>query len=185
MVTVTPESGDLEIDNGNKDKENEIDYDEKPSGYDSTGYDYDNLYGLIAVPILGILISVLTYLLRKYHCYRLLGFVNFLQRDVNPNDSYGSHSTATPPIILYRKDFSDYSTSQTSTYASTHYSNKEIQTSLPSIDVDYGEEENFKNSETASNLSSVLPEEDIIYINIQDSTVDQDHSTTRSGMKYK
>ena len=54
------------------------DYDEEPIGYES-GYDYDNLYGLLAVPFLGILISILTYLLKKYHCYTLLRFINFFQ----------------------------------------------------------------------------------------------------------
>ena len=155
---------------------------EKPAGYD-----YDNLYGLLAVPFIGLLLTILTYFLRKYHCHRLLRFLNFIQ-NVENNDSYGSHSTATPPIILYRKDFSDYETSQTSTCASTHYSDKEIQTSLPSIDHDYEEGENFRNSETGSNLGSDLAEEDTIYINIHEPTSDQsdhNHSTTRSGTQYK
>ena len=103
------------------------------------------------------------------------------------NDSYGFHSTATPPIILYVKDFSDYNTSQTSTYASTEYSDKEIQTSLPSIEIEYGKEGKFEKSEIGSDISS-LDQEDVIYINIKDQTLGDsvcDISTTRSGAKYK
>ena len=136
---------------------------ERPTRYDSAGYDYDNLYGLLAIPFIGLLLTILTYFLRKYHCHRILRFLNFIQNVDNNNDSYRSQSTATPPIILYRKDFSDYETSQTSTYASTHYSDKEIQTSPPRIDHDCEEGKNFRNSETGSNLGSDLAEEDIIY----------------------
>ena len=189
MVTVMPNSGDQKNDRSLEDKNNEIYFvkpDDDPSK--SAGYDYDNLYGLLAIPFTGILLSILTYFLRKYHCHRILGFLYFVQNDNNNNNnSYGSQSTATPPIILYRRDFSDYNTSQTSTYASTHYLDKEIQTSLPSIDPVYGDEDNFKNSETESD-GSELAEEDVIYIKIHDSKSDQsedDHSTTRSGAKYK
>ena len=31
---------------------------EKPTKYDSAGYDYDNLYGLLAVPIIGLLLTI-------------------------------------------------------------------------------------------------------------------------------
>ena len=135
MVTVIPKSGNQMNDKTSEDESNKILH-EKPTRYESAGYDYDHLYGLLAIPFIRPLLSSLTYFLKKYHCHRILRFINFIQNveNNNNNDSYGSQSTGTPPIILYRKDFSDYGTSQTSTYASTHYSDKEIQTSLSSID---------------------------------------------------
>ena len=94
----------------------------------------------------------------------MLRFMNFFVSAVENelNDSYGSHSTATP-IILHTNDFSNYNTSQASPYATTEYSNKVIQTSLPSIDLG-GDEDNFIRSETESDNRSSFNQEDIIYI---------------------
>ena len=160
MVTVMPDSDDQQIDktsidDNTEDQENKIEHEVRY--IKNNGYDYNNLYGLLAVPFLGIVLSVLTYLLRKYQCHGILRVIKLLflnNSDVNDdedNDSYGSHSTATPPIILYPKDFSDYNTSQTSSYATIQYSDKEIQTSLPSIDL----EKKFDSSDTGSRGTSL------------------------------
>ena len=85
------------------------------------------------------------------------------------------------PIILYPKDLSDYNTSQTSSYMTREFSDKEIQTSLPNIDL----EKNFHSSVAGSRGSS-LDEEDVIYINIKELNFgdsDNDPSITRSGIK--
>ena len=192
MVTVMPNSDDQLIDkNSNEDKskdqENRIEHDVKY--IETNGYDYSNLYGLLAVPFLGIVLSAFTYLLRRYQCHGVLRVINFAfnnndVHDDEDNDSYGSRSMATPPIILYSRDFSGYNTSQTSSYASTKYSDKEIQTSLPSIDL---EEKNFDSSDVESKETSI-DEEDIIYLNIKEPNLaksDKDPSFTRSGTQYK
>ena len=144
MVTVMPDSDDQLIDEKSnkdisKDQDNRNEHDVKY--IETNRYDYNNLYGLLAVPFLGIVLSVLTYLLRRYQWHGLLRVINFVfnindEHDNEDNDSYGSRSTATPPTILYPQYFSEYNTSQTSTYASTKYSDKKIQTSLPSIDLE-------------------------------------------------
>ena len=109
-------------------------------------------------------------------------FLNNSDAHGDEKDSYGSRSTATPPIILYPRDFSGYNTSQTSRYATTKFSDKEIQTSLPSIDL---KDRKFDSSDAGSRGSS-LAEEDIIYINIKEPSLgDSDPSVTRSGTKYK
>ena len=142
MVTVMSNSDDQLIDkNSNQDKskdqENRIEHDVKY--IETNGYDYNNLYGLSAVPFLGIVLSVFTYLLRRY---------------------------------------------QTSSYASTKYSDKEIQTSLPSIDL---EEKKIDSADVGSKETSI-DEEDNIYLNIKESNLaesDKDPSFTRSGTQYK
>ena len=191
MVTVTYDSDKEDNERSGvkeeEDTDNKIQYIDH---YDKVnGYDYDNLYGLLALPLLGLLISLVSYFLKKYRCLPLIRLINFfIGENVNDQDidSYGSHSTATPPIILFDRDFSGYNTSQTSTYASTKYSDKEIQTSLPSIDPDCFDQDEF--NETKSENGSGLDEEDIIYINIKEETLmdrDEEPSTTRSGMKFK
>ena len=190
MVTVMVDNGGQQI----SDKEEEEDgvvYVDDGTVIDyvsDDGYDYDKLYGLFAIPVIGLIISFLTYLLKKYECHTLLRILNFFQtirRHTDDTESYGSRSTATPPVIFYARDFSGYNTSQTSSYNSTVHMDKEIQTSLPSIEINGSEDEKFSNSDTVSKQESVLPEEDIIYINIPDLSSDCDISTTRSGIKYK
>ena len=187
MVTLMPDTDDQQIDrtqiddnsknHGNK-IEDEVKY------ITNNGYDLNNLYGLLAVPFLGIVLSIFIYLPRKYQCCMLVRLLNFLlhNNDVQndeENDSYGSQSTATPPIIIYPRDFSAYNTSQTSSYTTTQFSDKEIQTSLPTI-----EEKIFDSSDAASRGSS-LNEEDIIYINNKEPNLsDSDPSIMRSGTKY-
>ena len=193
MVTVTSDS-DKE-DNERTGEKEEEDTDNKIQYIDHydkvNGYDYNNLYGLLALPLLGLLISLVTYFLKKYRCLALIRLINFIiGENVNQqeNDSYGSHSTATPPIILFERDFSGYNTSQTSTYASTKYSDKEIQTSLPSIDPDCFDQDDFSETISEKENGSSLDEEDIIYINIKEEKMmdkDEETSTTRSGIKYK
>ena len=188
MVTVTSDS-DKE-DNERTGVKEEEDTDNKIQYIDHydkvNGYDYNNLYGLLALPLLGLLISLVSYFLKKYRCLALIRFINFIiGENVNEqeNDSYGS-----PPIILFERDFSGYNTSQTSTYVSTKYSDKEIQTSLPSIDPDCFDQDDFNETISEKENGSSLDEEDIIYINIKEENLmdkDEGTSTTRSGIKYK
>ena len=187
MVTVMPDSDDQQIDRNRIDKSDESDirFEDDIKYVTNNGYDYNNLYGLLAVPFLGIVFSIFTYLLKRYQCHGIVRIINFFLNNNDghgdENDSYGSQSTATPPIILYPRDFSGYNTSQTSSYATTQFSDKEIQTSLPSIDL---EDRKFDSSD--GSRGSSLAEEDVIYINIKEPNLgDSDPSLTRSGTKYK
>ena len=67
--------------------------DNESTAYETAGYDYGHLYGLLSIPFIGLLVSFLTYLFKKYYCHALLRFINFVQNaegNDDQNDSYGS-----------------------------------------------------------------------------------------------
>ena len=66
MVTVTSDADKRDDDRIRTDEEEDEDIDNKINIDEVIGYDYDNLYGLLALPIIGLLLSLLSYLLKRY-----------------------------------------------------------------------------------------------------------------------
>ena len=79
MVTVMPDSDDQQIDRIRIDKSDESDirFEDEIKYVTNNGYDYNNLYGLLAVPFLGIVFSIFTYLLKRYQCHGIVRIINF------------------------------------------------------------------------------------------------------------
>ena len=178
-------------------------------------FNKDGLYGLIILPLLGIVVSTLIFIARKYQVHWVLRCFDYIQRlcrqaDVNVQDSETESTTLAPSNETsisavtspstnhpyYWNDFFEYDPSIESSSNDILFVDSAVQTSP--LEISFAEEEHFA-FETDENILSSLDEDEIIYLNIKEPKLNEDimestdimhsdqalKSTTRSGKLYK
>ena len=177
-------------------------------------FNKDGLYGLIILPIVGILISTLIVLARKYQFQWVLRCLDCITRNPRPDNEDVETELSTLPgttdstvsvmgndIIsqhqFYWDDLFEYDPSMESDSDDKLYVDSAVQTSP--IEVTFAEEEEFGFTSDDHNVLSSLDEDDIIYLNIKEPNINEDimrfnstmnseqdmRSATRSGKVYK
>ena len=177
-------------------------------------FNKDGLYGLIILPIVGILISTLIVLARKYQFQWILRCVDCITRNPRPDEEVVETELGTLPDTtdssisvmgndlitqhhFYWDDLFEYDPSIESNSDDMLYVDSAVQTSL--AEVTFAQEEEFGFASDDHNVMSSLDEDDIIYLNIKEPNINEDimrfnstmnseqdeRSATRSGKVYK
>ena len=180
-----------------------------------SGINKDGLYGLVILPILGLLISTLIIIARKYQFHWILRCLDCITRnpraddDVEDIETEISNLPATTDSSIsaidndvpiqhqfFWDDLFEYDPSMESN-SDVLYVDSAVQTSP--AEVTFAEEEQFGFENDEHNVMSSLDEDEIIYVNIKEPNISEDimrfnstinseqdmRSATRSGKVYK
>ena len=215
MISVKPDTENLrpaEIDKEDKDiYEDFIPADTDPL-VQTTNFNEQGLYGLLILPILGVGISTVVFLARRYQVYWLLRIFNCIHRLDRPENessdfvdtelstfpsSNPSSNDESSQHLHFLNDIMEYDPSMSSSSNDILFMDVAVQTSNHEISI--AEPENFNSDDEIQNLSS-LDEDKIIYLNISEIKMNEDiiaspatsdqeetptRSVTRSGKVYK
>ena len=216
MVNVKPDTENLrpaQMDKEDKDiYEDFIPADTEPQ-LRSTNFDLQGLYGLLMLPLLGIGISSVIFLARRYQVHWILRIFNCIHRldrrenessdfidtelSTFPSSNLSSNDESSNDHIHFLHDIMEYDPSMSSSSNDILFVDIAVQTSNNEITM--AEAENFNSDDEIQNLSS-LDEDEIIYLNISEIKMNEDitasavttaqektptRSVTRSGKIYK
>ena len=204
MVNVKPDTENLrpaQMDKEDKDiYEDFIPADTEPQ-LRSTNFDLQGLYGLLMLPLLGIGISSVIFLARRYqvHWNESSESSDFVDTELStfPSSNLSSNDESSNDHIHFLHDIMEYDPSMSSSSNDILFVDIAVQTSNKEITM--AEAENFNSDDEIQNLSS-LDEDEIIYLNISEIKMNEDitasavttdqektptRSVTRSGKIYK
>ena len=159
----------------------------------------DGLYGLIILPVIGIVVSILILIARKYEIHGVLRCLETVQRVIGlrarnnenfdaelntpPGSSANSISTIShisPDHIYFWDDLMEYdpsieinSTSVENSSNDVLYVHSAVQTSIPELTLAEEEQFSFVSNDDNQDLSP-LEEDEIIYINIKEPNLNED-----------
>ena len=164
-------------------------------------FNKDSLYGLLVLPVIGIALSTLAIILRRYqvkHDWRCFNWLHRCRQGQmnHQNTNADSHHYHRHPNFW--NNLFEYDSSFTNSSQDILFMDTAVQTTFP--DVSIAQEEIFEEFESdASNLSP-LDEDEVIYANIKERELNVDivdpienleddnqisSSITRSGKVYK